>query len=248
MTRILLVNPTGTDYLLEPLRELLDRSTLPGIVVDVEYLADGVPSTAFLPLPSLSYNQLLRAAAGAADRGYDAVVIACAADPAVAVAKTISSVPVTGPMEAALHTAAGLGGRLGVVTAKLQPGPAEHQPTTVNWLRELVQHYGMWHRFAGVRSVHPAHPVGDEAEAMLRDDPARLRALIEDGMAAAAAGPGLDLARELVAAEDATAISFACTQWGGLLEPLRRALAVPVLDPIVDTVRYAALLATVGRP
>jgi Asp/Glu/hydantoin racemase len=246
--RVLLINPVGTDYMLASLRELIGRSGLAGIDVDVEYLAEGVPPTAFLPLPNVSYNQILTAAAGAGARGYDAVVVSCAADPAVAVAKTISPIPVTGPMEAALHTAAALGGRLGVVTAKLAPGPNEHQPSTVNWLRELIQNYGMWHRFAGVRSVHPEHPVGDEAEDMLRDDPAGLRAAIQRGMAEAVAGPGVKLAIELVEEDDATAISFACTQWGGLLGPVRDAVDVPVIDPVVDTIRYAALLATIGRP
>lgn len=146
--RVLMINPVGTGYMVASLVELLDRSTLPGIEVDVEYLANGVPPTAFLPLPTISHNQILHAAATAHERGYDAVVVACAADPAVTVAKSVSRIPVTGPMEAAFHTAAALGGRLGVVTAKLEPGPREHQPTTVNWLRELIQQYGMWHRFA----------------------------------------------------------------------------------------------------
>lgn len=245
--RILMINPVGTSYMVASLIEILERSQLPGIEVDVECLANGVPPTAFLPLPTVSHNQILQATATAHERGYDAVVVACAADPAVTVAKTVSRIPVTGPMEAAFHTAAALGGRLGVVTAKLQPGPQEHQPSTVNWLRELIQQYGMWHRFAGVRSTHPEHPVGDEAEELLRCDPARLRESIQRGMAAAAAGPGLDLARQLVEFDDATAVSFACTQWAGLLEPVRRALDVPVIDPVVDTIRYAALLATIGR-
>jgi Asp/Glu/hydantoin racemase len=246
--RVLLINPVGTDYMLDSLRELVGRADLPGVEVDVEYLAEGVPPTAFLPLPNVSYNQILTAAAEAGPRGYDAAVVSCAADPGVAIAKTISTIPVTGPMEAALHTAAALGGRLGVVTAKLAPGPNEHQPSTVNWLRELIQSYGMWHRFAGVRSVHPEHPVGGEAEEMLRDDPAALRAAIQRGMAEAVAGPGVKLAIELVEEDDATAVAFACTQWGGLLEPAREALDVPVIDPIIDTIRYAALLATIGRP
>lgn len=246
--RILLINPVGTDYMLASMRELIDQADLPGVEVDVEDLAEGVPPTAFLPLPNVSYNQILSAAMGAEVRGYDAVVVSCAADPAVAVAKTITRIPVTGPMEAALHTAAALGGRLGVITAKLAPGPNEHQPATVNWLRELIQNYGMWHRFAGVRSVHPEHPLGTEAEELLRHDPAALRAAIQSGMAKAVADPGVKLAIELIEQDEATSIAFACTQWGGLLGPVREAVDVPVIDPVIDTIRYAALLATIGKP
>lgn len=248
MTRVQLILPVSTDPAHATETAAVERADLPGIRVDVVSLDDSVPETAFLPSPALSTNQLLRRVLEAEAGGYDAAVIACAADPSVAVAKTLVKMPVVGPMEAAVHLASSLGGHLGVVTAKLVGGADEHQPDTVNWLRDLVQGFGMSHRIAGIRSVHPDHPAGDEAERMRREDPAGLSAAISTGMREAAEGPGLACARELVRDCDATSILFACTQWGGLLDGVRAQLPVPVLDPVVDTVRYAALLARAGRP
>lgn len=247
MTRVLFISPKGPDHLDRPTADVLSRACLPGIEAEVATLGDTVPPTAFLPLPSVSMNQLLSRIVQAEADGYDAVAVSCAADPGVAVAKTLVGIPVTGPLEAALHTAAGLGGRLGIVTAKLKPSPLEHQPSTVNWLRDLVQAYGMTHRIAGIRSVHPEHPVGGEAERLLTEDPESLMDQVARGMQAAADGPGLASARELVETEDATVLFFACTQWGGMLSRVRAELPVPVLDPVIDTVRYAALLAAAGR-
>ena len=248
MTRIMFITPKGSMSDDVPTRRVIEAATLPGITVDVVTLDDTVPATAFLPLPSVSMNQLLRRVEEAEAGGYDAVAVSCAADPGVAIAKTLVSIPVTGPLEAALHTSAALGGHLGIVTAKLEGSELEHQPTTVNWLRDLVQAYGMGHRIAGVRSVYPQHPAGEEAENLMRDDPDRLTDLIEQGMRRAAEGPGLEAARALVTEGDATAVFFACTQWGGLLDVVRASLPVPVIDPIIDTIRYADLLARVGRP
>lgn len=248
MTRIMFITPKGSMADDPPTRRVIESANLPGLTVDVVTLDDTVPPTAFLPLPSVSMNQLLQTVERAEKSGYDAVAVSCAADPGVAVAKTLVSIPVTGPLEAALHTAAGLGGHLGVVTAKLEGSELEHQPTTVNWLRDLVQAYGMNHRIAGIRSVYPKHPVGEEAERLMREDPDRLADLIENGMREAAEGPALAAARELVIEHDATAVFFACTQWGGLLDRVRAELPVPVLDPVVDTIRYAAHLAWAGRP
>lgn len=248
MVRIMFITPKGSLSEDLPTRRVIDRASLPGITVDVVTLDDTVPATAFLPLPSVSMNQLLRRVEEAEQSGYDAVAVSCAADPGVAIAKTLVSIPVTGPFEAAVNTAAGLGGHLGIITAKLEGSELEHQPTTVNWLRDLVQAYGVSHRIAGIRSVYPKHPVGEEAERLMRDEPETLNELIEKGMREAAEGSALDAARALIADHDATALFFACTQWGGLLDNVRAAVPVPVLDPVVDTIRYAAHLAWAGRP
>jgi allantoin racemase len=245
--RVLVVSPSGTSMHNPTMRAALDRAALPGIEADIVNL-DGVPATAFLPHASVYHDALLSRVLRAADEGYDAVVVSCAADPAVAIARPISRIPIVGPMEAALHTSASLGGRLGIITAKLRPaGEFESQPTTVNWARELIHNYGFTHRIAGIRSVRPAHPDGADMQALLDDDPERLRIILCDGLADAANGEGLGLARDLIEQDDATEIFFACTEWSGLLDAVRTELPVPVLDPLVTAVRYAAMLGLAAK-
>ncbi|GAB3509225.1 aspartate/glutamate racemase family protein [Phytohabitans suffuscus] len=246
MRRLLVINPLGTDYHDAETVELLAGQLPAGVTVTVDSLRDGVPATAFLPLPSTSYNQLIGRVIAAEREGFDAVVIACASDPTLATVKPLVGIPVTAPMEAALHTAAALGGRLGIVAPRMRSGENEKQPQTANWVRELVQQYGMWHRVATIRSAAVTRPPDAEVERLFAEDPEKLRVLVRDGMAAAAAGPGLDHARAAVERDEATVLFFACTTWGGLLGPVRDAVSVRVLDPVVDTVRFAALLAGAG--
>lgn len=244
---MLVISPSGTDLHNPTMRSALDNADLPGIEADITHLP-GVPRTTFLPHASRYHDALISRILSAGTEGYDSVVVACAGDPGVAIARPLSSIPVIGPMEAALHTSATLGGHLGIITATLRPaGEFESQPSTVNWARDLIAHYGMTSRIAGIRSVYPDRRAGAEAQRLLDDEPETLRVLLRDALTAAATGAGLDHARDLVQHDDATEIFFACTEWGGLLEEVQAALDVIVLDPVITTVRYAAALGLAAR-
>jgi Asp/Glu/hydantoin racemase len=157
MSEILLLNPLGSDYQNTEIQSVLAGRTSSDDTVTARSLAPGVTATAFLPLPQNSYSQLIGAVVQAEREGFDAVVINCAADPVVAIAKSLVSIPVTGPMEAALHE-------------------AEH----------------------------------------------------------------------LVRVDEAKTLFFTCTTWGGLQDPVRERLGVRVFDPLIDTARFASLVAAVG--
>jgi allantoin racemase len=54
-----------------------------------------------------------------ADReGFDGAMVACSGDPGVGEARSLASIPVVGPMEAALHLACGYAYKFGVVTVE----------------------------------------------------------------------------------------------------------------------------------
>ena len=54
-----------------------------------------------------------------ADReGFDGAMVACSGDPGVAEARSLTSLPVVGPFEAALHLACGYAYKFGVVTVE----------------------------------------------------------------------------------------------------------------------------------
>lgn len=245
MTRVLVVNPLGCDLYDQLTLEVVGPAVAPDTKVVVRSLGDGVPPTPFLPAASRFYNQLLAAVERAERDGFDAVAIACCSDPGLPEAKELVRIPVTAPMEAAVHTAAPLG-RLGVIAPRIPSGDGENLPTDANWVRNLVQRYGMAHAFAGVRSAPAGHPSAEVTTRLLDQDPDGLRRLVRDEMAASIAGPAMEQARRSYVDDEATVLFFACTIWGGLLDPIRQAVPIPVLDPLVNTVQFAELLARAG--
>lgn len=105
----------------------------------------------------------------AADRaGYDGMMVACTGDPAVVEGRSLVSVPVVGPFEAAMHLACGYGQKVGVVTVADRP-----------WLESvhgLIAGFGLKERVSGVS------PIGiDSLTAFSRGfaDPAPVAAEIE---------------------------------------------------------------------
>lgn len=245
MGSLLVINPLGCDLYDRMMLDLAAPAVGAGTVVEVRSLGDGVPATPFLPAASRFYNQLLAAVEQGERDGFDAVVIACASDPGLPEAKELVRIPVTAPMEAAVHTAAALG-RLGVVAPRIPSGEGENLPVDANWVRGLVHRYGAAHAFAGVRSAPTGHPSREVTARLLEEDPEELRRLVREEMAASIAGPALEQAKRLHHDDEATVLFFACTIWGGMLDPIRDAVPVPVLDPLVNTVQFAELLAGAG--
>jgi Asp/Glu/hydantoin racemase len=98
--------------------------------------------------------------------GADAVMVACSGDTGVAEARSLLSVPVVGPMEAAMTLALGYGWRFGIVTVE--------DPTWSSNLEQMVQAYGLASRYAGQRQLKTPTSVvftkGFEEPALVRDD------------------------------------------------------------------------------
>ena len=247
MTRILVLNPLGVDVYDEETHEVTAAAVGSGTEVVVRSLVGvGVPGTAFLPATSLFMNQLLAAVQQGERDGFDAVVIACCSDPGLEDAKDLVSIPVTAPMEAAVATARGLG-RLGVVAPRIESGEGENLPQDANWVRRLIHRYDGGSSFAGVWSARSGHPSAEETQRLLVEDPPGLRAAVRSEMSESIDGPAGDAAEAAWRDADATVLFFACTLWGGLLDPIRERVPVPVLDPLETPVRYAELLARSAR-
>ncbi len=81
----------------------------------------------------------------AAAEGADAVMVACSGDPGVAEARTLVSIPVVGPMEAAMHLACAHGFKVGIVTVA--------DRSWVEYCEMLTDACGLSSRLAGIRSI-----------------------------------------------------------------------------------------------
>jgi allantoin racemase len=77
--------------------------------------------------------------------GVDAVFVACSGDTGVAEARSLLSIPVVGPMEAAMSLACSYGWRFGIVTVA--------DRTWGSWMDQLVHIYGFTARYAGMRQL-----------------------------------------------------------------------------------------------
>lgn len=86
-------------------------------------------------------EQILAAGRG----GADGVLVACSGDPGIAEGRTLLSVPVVGPMEAALHLACTYGYKLGIVTVA--------DRSWSEYCDMMTNNYGLGSRLAGVKSI-----------------------------------------------------------------------------------------------
>lgn len=77
--------------------------------------------------------------------GADGAIVACSGDPGVAEARTLLSVPVVGPMEAALHLACSYGYKIGIVTVA--------DRSWSEYCEMMANSYGLGTRLAGVRRI-----------------------------------------------------------------------------------------------
>ena len=110
--------------------------------------------------------------------GADAVLVACSGDTGVPEARSLLSIPVVGPMEAAMTLALGYGWRFGVVTVE--------DSTWSSNIEQMVQAYGLRDRYAGLRALETPTSIvftkGFEDPGMVRDDIlARVREMVTDG-------------------------------------------------------------------
>jgi len=164
---------------------------------------------------SLTLQATLERVQEAQANGYDGFVIGCFNDPALVEAREVAErLVVVAPCEASLHLAATWGRRFSILTGRRIDAPP---------IEENVRHYGFESRLASIRTI-------DVAIASFQDDPERTRKrLIEVGTKA-------------VREDGADVLLLGCTNYFGLYETVQEAVGVPVIDPIVSSLKFAEFL------
>lgn len=156
---------------------------------------------------------ILQQVVSAETEGCDAVVIDCAADPALRAAREISELPVVPAGEASYHAAMMVAGKFSVITVL---------PTTANEISDHLKMYGFSSRVASVRSANvPVLALEDEQEAEEHLYAAARKAIDEDG---------------------AQAIVLGCTGMMAMRDSLEKRLGVPVIEPYLAAIQFAASL------
>ena len=156
---------------------------------------------------------ILQQVVSAETEGCDAVVIDCAADPALRAAREISELPVVSAGEASYHAAMMVAGKFSVITVL---------PTTANEISDHLRMYEFSSRVASVRSANvPVLALEDEQEAEEHLYAAARKAIDEDG---------------------AQAIVLGCTGMMAMRDSLEKRLGVPVIEPYLAAIQFAASL------
>ena len=172
---------------------------------------------------AMSLPGTIEAVLDAEREGASAIVIDCMGDPGLAACRELATVPVIGPCQTAMHTAAILGHTFSFITVldRLRP-----------MISDLVARYGLTASYASFEAVDiPVLDIG-------KDESRLHRALAEKGMKA-------------VREDHAGALVLGCTGFLGCAEALSCALAdagleVPVIDPIPLAVHVADGLVRTG--
>ena len=123
MSRILFLNPFGTDQFDELVHSTLTPYLRAGTEVEIRHLT-GCPRNIDYYVPKhLVETEVLRAVAAADREGFDAFVIGCCYDPGLTQARELTDMPVVGPLEASVLLARLFGHRFSVVTDHRKAAP-----------------------------------------------------------------------------------------------------------------------------
>ena len=230
MAKILYIKCGGTDIMNRHYQAILDQAALAGTEVVVTHLWRlEEEKTPFLPELPTYQGELFRVIKEAEDQGYTGVIIGCTADPGLFEAKRMVKIPVTAPLEANLHLAAIMATRVSIIV------PAGVSARMRYY--DLSRLYGLEHIISSIYSVDLGYPPPYKLEALMKDEPGRLLETILQCHQQALDHDVPKIAEKAISEDGATSIFCGCTLWSGMLGPLAENLKVPVLDPVIGSLR-----------
>ena len=221
MTRMALIGATGIDWWTDPKKKsFIDSHTPQGCEIGNFTPKHGTHSVESMTDEAYNAPFILEQIMRANKEGYDVIVIDCACDPVLEAAREISSIPVIGPRNSALHLALTLGTRFGVVTVQGES------------LKRCIEHgirkEGLESFCAGVRYLQiPVLDITKKPEAAQKAILKESRSLIEAGADVIVLG--------------CTALSHEVD-----LNPIMAELKIPIIDPWVIAVKTAFMLVESG--
>ena len=152
------------------------------------------------------------------EEGYDAIVIACFADPGLTAAREVSCIPVVGIAEATMHMACMLGAKFTIIAPRKERVPAKY---------EHVARVGVENKLASVRSLNMT-------VAQTEAEPELTKKRV------------LGLAQQAAEEDGAEVIILGCAGMGGYAEEIEQKLGVVVLEPSAIGLKIAEAMASLG--
>lgn len=216
MSKILWINPLGTNAYDEMVRKGLNKIKQSQTKVDVVSLKRGPKHLEYMYYEALVTPDILHIIKDAENEGYDAAIIGCFYDLALHDAREIvEKMAIIAPAEACVSIAATLGHKFSVITTRDKCIPQ---------MMDKMIYYGMKEKVAsfkalglGVNELHIDEHKTFEIMKMK--------------------------AREAIEQDGAEVIVLGCTIQFGYYEKLQEYLNVPVIDAIIAPFKYAEYLA-----
>lgn len=217
--RILLLNPNTSAAMTARMAQAAEAALAPDVQIIALTAATGLPYIASRAEAQLAGAAVLETLA-AHHAGHDAAVIAAYGDPGLIAARELFDLPVVGMAEAAMLTACQLGARFAIVT---------FSPALLPWYEDAVALAGLSARCVGLYAVRRPFQVVIAVQDELR--------------------PEILALAERVIADGADAVILAGAPLAGLATVLRRAVPVPLIDPLAAALGQAQALVRLGtRP
>jgi allantoin racemase len=216
--KIFVINPNTSASVTEHIRRELEKIKRPDTelkVVNPDRGPVSIESAFHETVAGLPTLELVRRANA---EGFDAVVIACFADPALEAAKEISDIPVYGIEETSMHIASMLGHKFAF--------------TTVSAKR--VSTRDMHVRKHGLETAYGSTLVMNMSVLEMDTDPEQAKARVVQLAAAAVDEEGIEV------------VILGCAGLAGYAADIEREVGVVVLDPTAVTFKVAEALCDLG--
>jgi len=216
--RILIVIPVSTKQWNEPTKMNASNCVSSNTKIDVVNLEKAPEAIENHYEVALAAPATVEAVIEAERKGYDAVVIGCFDDPGLHAARERVSIPVVGLGETSMTTASLLGNKFAVISTGKNSGAInERKAMELGLIKKLAYSSGI-----------------DVPVLKLTKDKAKVRQQL------------LKEAKKAIDEFGAEAIVLGCGGMMGFSEEMCKILKVPVIDPLLITVKMAETLATLG--
>lgn len=201
-----------TDY------EAIEAARSPDTIFEVVGLERGPDSIESAYDEGMAAPGVLQKVVELEQRGFDAVVIYCAAEPGLEAARELTHIPVIGPMGVTLAVATQIGERFCVVSMTREAVPL---------ISRKVVRCGFKSWLTSVRHIEMAVLDINENRSQLKED---LTAV----------------ARMAVREDRADVLILACTGLVGMARDIQSDVEVPILDPGIISLRMAEMFVRTG--
>jgi len=214
-SRIIWINPVGSEDFDLPVRKFLERAKRPDTSIDVISLKSGPKHLKYHYYEALVLVDVLHRIKQSEREGYDGCIIGCFDDPGLHEAREITEkLVITAPGESGFHIAASLAHRFTIIVNTKKCIPK---------MQENLANYGFSRHIASFRAL------GLEIAELNENRDETMRSLEA-------------IAKHAVEEELSEAIVLGCTGLQGFYEELQKAVGVPVVDPVLAPLKYLELL------
>ncbi|UCB46039.1 MAG: hydantoin racemase [Spirochaetota bacterium] len=213
--RILYINPIGSPDFDKEIYNFLENGKRQDTEVTITSLTKGPPHIEYHYYESLVLVDTLHKVRLAEKEGYQGAIIGCFYDPGLREAKEIScNLMVTALCEASLHIAVTLGNMFSIIVGRNKWIPRMH---------ENVKNHGFESKLASFKSLDMG--VLD----FHKDEDLTIRKM-------------KTLSREAVEKDLAEVLILGCGIQFGFYRELQKEIGVPVIDPVLASLKYIELL------